>query len=72
MVLLGEDKVEGVPLTVVLWVTCVIQTWVSRKFPRSGNLQHRLVAWPCCPHRSHGGVIRIVGVSVMMGDFDIW
>ena len=43
MVLLDEEEVEGVPST-ILWATCIILTWVLRKFPIFGKVGNRLFA----------------------------
>ena len=62
-------KVE-VPLVTVP-SACVTLTGVYRKFLISSRVDHRFVAWPFFPHKVHGGVTLIVGVSCMMGDFNL-
>ena len=69
VVLLGVEEVYVPPD--ISWDACVMLTWVLSKFLSSNRVGHRLLAWPCFPHREHGGVTYTVGVLVMMGNFDV-
>ena len=64
--LLGEVEVEGVP-TVIVWVSCVTLKGVLSRLLSSGKKGHKLVAWPCFPHREHNGVTLTIGVPVITG-----
>ena len=44
---------------------------VFRNFLRSRKVGHMFVALPCFPHIAHGGVTLMVGVSCMMGAFNV-
>ena len=64
--------VEGfdVPL-VLVWGECVILTGVLSKFSIPSKVWHGFDALFFCPHKAHGEVTCMVGVSCMMGSLSI-
>ena len=69
VVLLGAEDVD-VPIA-ISWDAHVKLARVLSKFISSSKVRQRFFSWTYQPHRAHGGMTLILGLSFIMGSFNL-